>query len=215
MKKTLIATAVAAVLAIQAASASVTINFGVGQMYATPNISTNFFANGGLLNVLAMTNGNTWASLGDLNLLFSNLTNSFAPTGATRVGFFANDNSGGDGYGNGAITFNLTGGVTTGSQLLLVGYTTLTTNSVAPGLGTVGFFYRDGLYLVPSDGGLIDIYSETESVGGSLPDNTFTSGDGAAGGNGFTTVPEPSTYALLAISAAAFGGYMVRRRKRA
>jgi hypothetical protein len=28
-------------------------------------------------------------------------------------------------------------------------------------------------------------------------------------------VPEPSTYALLAISAAAFGGYVIRRRKRA
>jgi hypothetical protein len=30
----------------------------------------------------------------------------------------------------------------------------------------------------------------------------------------FTTVPEPSTYALLALSAAALGGYVVRRRRR-
>jgi hypothetical protein len=30
----------------------------------------------------------------------------------------------------------------------------------------------------------------------------------------FQTVPEPSTYALLALSAAAFGGYVIRRRHR-
>ena len=29
-----------------------------------------------------------------------------------------------------------------------------------------------------------------------------------------TAVPEPSTYALLALSAAAFGGYVIRRRRR-
>ena len=28
------------------------------------------------------------------------------------------------------------------------------------------------------------------------------------------TIPEPSTYALLALSATAFGGYMIRRRRR-
>jgi hypothetical protein len=40
--------------------------------------------------------------------------------------------------------------------------------------------------------------------------NTFD----AAGSNSFTTVPEPSTYALLTLSALALGGYAVRRRAR-
>ena len=40
--------------------------------------------------------------------------------------------------------------------------------------------------------------------------NTFD----AAGSNSFTTVPEPSTYALLALSAAGLAGYAARRRAR-
>jgi hypothetical protein len=32
--------------------------------------------------------------------------------------------------------------------------------------------------------------------------------------NDLQVVPEPSTYALLALSATAFGGYMIRRRRR-
>ena len=40
--------------------------------------------------------------------------------------------------------------------------------------------------------------------------NTFD----AASSNTFTTVPEPSTYALLGLSAAALGSYVIRRRRR-
>jgi hypothetical protein len=32
--------------------------------------------------------------------------------------------------------------------------------------------------------------------------------------NNLSVVPEPSTYALLALSAVAFGGYVARRRRR-
>ena len=166
------------------------------------------------MNVLALTNGSTWASLGSLNTVFSNLTNSFLPTGATRVGFFGNNNSGGPGYANGGISFNLTGGVSTGQELLLVVYSGLTTNSASPGLSQPGFFFRDATYVIPSAGSAIDLFSETADIGGPLPADQFTSGTGAAGGAGFTTVPEPSTYALLAMGAAALGGYVIRRRKR-
>jgi hypothetical protein len=41
-----------------------------------------------------------------------------------------------------------------------------------------------------------------------------TTGDGGLGLNSYQVVPEPSTYALLAISGAAFGGYVMRRRRR-
>ncbi|MFM7374740.1 MAG: PEP-CTERM sorting domain-containing protein [Chthoniobacterales bacterium] len=39
-------------------------------------------------------------------------------------------------------------------------------------------------------------------------------GDQNMGINSLSVVPEPSTYALLALSAAAFGGYVARRRRR-
>jgi hypothetical protein len=214
MKKLLTITALAAALTSQGAIAqSVGINFGVGTMYSTTNTTTTM-PTGALINVLALTNGATWASLGSLNTLFSNLTNSFLPANTARVGFFGNDNSGGPGYANGSILFNLSGGVATGQELLLVVYSGLTTNSSSPGLGQNGFFYRDSSYVIPSPG-TIDIFSETANIGGPIPANQFTSGTGAVGGSGFTTVPEPSTYALLAMSGLALGGYILRRRSRA
>jgi hypothetical protein len=41
-----------------------------------------------------------------------------------------------------------------------------------------------------------------------------TTGDGGVGLNSYQVVPEPSTYALLALSATALGGYVMRRRRR-
>lgn len=59
-------------------------------------------------------------------------------------------------------------------------------------------------------------FRSTETFGASFTGtpaqgyNAFT----AAGSNSFTTVPEPSTYALLGLSALAIGGYVARRRAR-
>jgi hypothetical protein len=41
-----------------------------------------------------------------------------------------------------------------------------------------------------------------------------TTGDAGLGLNSYQVVPEPSTYALLALSATALGGYVMRRRRR-
>jgi hypothetical protein len=46
------------------------------------------------------------------------------------------------------------------------------------------------------------------------PYTSSTTGDGGLGLNSYQVVPEPSTYALLALSVAALGGYVVRRRRR-
>ncbi len=193
-------------------------------MYSTTNTSS-FFASGGLINLLAVTNGQTWATLpgslgyGSINEMFANTTSGFAPSGTVLLGKIGNNNSGGSGITDGTYEFTLTAGY----ELMTVGYSSLTTNSVSPGNSTTGFFYRsptaiDGSdigWVVPADGGFYAMGAYTIDTGfGSVANSQFTSGTGAAGGNGFTTVPEPSTYALLAMSALGLGGYVVRRRNR-
>lgn len=59
-------------------------------------------------------------------------------------------------------------------------------------------------------------FRSTETFGASFsgsPTQGYTTFD-AAGSNSFTTIPEPSTYALLALSALGLAGYAARRRAR-
>jgi hypothetical protein len=59
-------------------------------------------------------------------------------------------------------------------------------------------------------------FRSTETFGASFigtPTQGYTTFD-ADGSNSFTTVPEPSTYALLTLGALALGGYAARRRAR-
>lgn len=225
MKQTLFSLIAAASFA-SSASAAVTINFGMGDAYSGPSTSSAAFPSGGLVNLLALESGTWTGTFPDLVSTFSNLTNGFTPAGVTRAAFAgATVNSG---LIDAAFGFSYSGNFNAGDELLVVAYPTLTTASSSPGPNTPGFFFRTTLvadgsdiaYVAPADGGPYGLLSYTIAQGGSFPNGQFTSGAGAAAGSGtgfigggFTTVPEPSTYALLAISAAAFGGYMIRRRK--
>jgi PEP-CTERM motif len=222
-------TLVAALMLVlpSASKASVTINFGLGTMYSGETTSSDFFAVGGRINLLALNSG-TWSALpallgyATLNEVFANQTSSFTPTGVTLVGSIGNDGSGGDGITGGAFQFDYSGNFGPGDELLAVGYSSLTTSSLAPGFGTKGFFFRtasiidgsDIAWVAPADGFAYTLGAYTDP-NGSLSAGALTSGNGAVGGNGFTTVPEPSTYALLAMGGLALGGYMIRRRRRA
>lgn len=229
MKKQLATIALATFVAAQASMASIAINFGMGTMYNTTNTVTPFNL-GGRINLLSLDTGTWTGTFPDLVSTFSNLTNSWTPAGATLLGSIANDDSGGSGVTGGVFNFNIAGGVSTGDELLIVAYPDLTLASSSPGLNQTGFFFRSSLvvdgsdiaYVIPTDGFAYGLFSYTADLGGTFANGQFTSGAGSQAGSGagftgggFTTVPEPSTYALLAISAAAFGGYVIRRRKRA
>jgi len=57
----------------------------------------------------------------------------------------------------------------------------------------------------------VAVWAKTWGTGG----DSWLSNDGNNYTASFSVVPEPSTYALLALSAVAMGGYVVRRRRRA
>lgn len=210
-------------LTLTSVSAAVTLSLGFGTMYSTTNEVTTI-PMGARINFLAVEgNGSgTWSSFGNLNTLFSSLTNSWAPTGTRLIGEIFNDNGSGAGNPLGLITYSYSGTFQPGDQLLMVVYPTLGNSDTSPSTNTIGNFFRtdavidgsDIAWVAPADGGTFNLGAYTVSMGGSVPNNTFTSGAGAAGGNGFTTVPEPATYALLAMSALGMGGYMIRRRRR-
>lgn len=223
MSKTITIALIASALTLTSIFGSVTLNLGFGTMYSTTNEMTTVPL-GARINFLAVEgNGSgTWSSLGDLNTLFSNLTNSWSPSGTRLIGSIFNNDAGGPGFTTGSIIYSYSGAFQPGDQLLMVVYPTLDNSDTSPSTNTIGNFFRtdavidgsDIAWVAPADGGTFILSAATLGSGGSVPNNTFTSGAGASGGNGFTTVPEPATYALLAMSALGMGGYMIRRRRR-
>jgi len=228
MKKLLLIMIVAVKATTHTALATVDIYFGMGNMFSNTLGAVSLPA-GALINLLALDSGTWTSAYPNLSGALSSNTASFTLPGTTLVGRIGNNNAGGPGYTEGVFHFSYSGGFGPGDQLLIVAYANRTTNSASPGVGANGFFFRtdaiaDGSslsYTAPADGGAYNLYSYTLDSGGSFPNDQFIAGDGSPAGNGtgflgggFTTVPEPSTYALLAMGAAALGGYVIRRRKR-
>lgn len=175
---------------------------------------------GAKMNLLALDSG-SWT---DPTTLFSSLTESFTPAGATLVASWYSDNSGGvePGTSGTAFTYTYSGGFNVGDALMLVVYPTLTIASASPGNNTTGFYFRtdaiidgsDMAWVAPADGGTFALNAYTTNLSGTLPDNQFTAGAGATGGNGFTTiaVPEPSPR-LLTLGGLVVMALMRRRRR--
>jgi hypothetical protein len=218
MKKILFSLLITAA-SVYTSFASVTIDISIASMYSGNNSGTPFFPTTGRLNLVSLDSG-SWGNATTISSTFSSLTSSFIPTGATLIAAFDAANN----FQLGSVSYALSnysysGNVGAGDELLLVGYPTLTSSSSSPGQGTQGFIFRtstiggDGQtpninFTLPPDGGTYQLWFENE---------TLTSGAGAIGGpagwSGFTTtVPEPSTYALLAVGAV--GLFLSFRRRK-
>ena len=205
--KTIIALS-ALVISSVSGFASITINLGAAELVQSDG--TTPIPAGSLLQLVASTTDNVFT----------------APTAESFIGGSADDlviasfgsnNSAGPGSFTGPITFNLSGNLSSGDQIMLRWYPTLTTASSAPG-GTTpyGQFRTDSVenfsdiaWVIPADSATVSLNFLTQSDGGTQPDSAGTA-------NLVTPapIPEPSSVALAVVGGAALVG-MLRRRARA
>ncbi len=187
-----------------AASASVTINLGGAELFQTDGSTP--IPTGSLIQLVASTTDNTFTSPSPA---------SFTGGSADDIvlaSFGSNDPAGPGSFLN-SITFDLSGNLNAGDQLLLRWWPTLTTASSSPGFSTpFGQFRTDAVgsgsdiaWVVPTDGSTVQLNFFDQAFGG-----TELNSAGTASLMTAAAIPEPSSLALLG-----FGMLLVLTRRRA
>jgi hypothetical protein len=199
MKKLLL-TALTLVACSASSFATITINLGGAYIYLADGVTRA--PEGSLVQLIASTNDNIFTAPSPTSFTGGSSDDVILASFAVNLepGAFLEN-----------IVFSLGGTLGAGDQLLLRWYPQLTTSASAPGGGSQYGEFRTDLvenssttnWLVPADGQTHDLNFQTMSFGGSRPDV-----EGAAN---FVVVPEPSTYALMAVG---LGAVVVAGRRR-
>jgi len=185
-----------------AASASVTINLGGAELFQSDG--TTPIPTGSLIQLVVSTADNTF-----------NLPSPTSFTGGSAddqiLASFGTNDSSGPGSFLQPVVFTLNSAITTGDELLLRWWPTLTTSSSSPGNSTpFGQFRTDNVenfstinWTVPADGTTNDLNFLDTAGGGTEPNSAGTASFMTA------AIPEPSALALIGI-----GGVLIAVRRR-
>ncbi|MGA0176789.1 MAG: PEP-CTERM sorting domain-containing protein [Chthoniobacterales bacterium] len=205
-----------------AVSSHATVSFSGTSMVSTAAAGNPLSLSAGQVGIFLNNNDATaWsafsgAKIGSGLSLFDSAT--FTPIGTTDAYTFlaSNTSSGTTTFSlSGGFTATLAGGVSAGDQFAVMVFNSSTTTTI-PGdtyrifRGTQASLALGG-WFIPTDGSAIGYTTNSANFGASVQQIRDTSWIVASG----TVVPEPSTYALLAMSGIALGGYVIRRRRRA
>ena len=193
----------ATLVTASAAMATVTINLGADVLFQSDG--TTPIPTGALVQLVASTLDNT----------FTAPTATSFTGGSTDDVVLANLVAGAPGEFAAPVVLNLSGNLTTGDELMLRWWPTLTISSSTPGTGaTFGQFRTDSIenfsdiaWVVPGDPSNVGLNFLDTAGGGTEPNS--------AGRAAFsvTAVPEPSTWTVAAIVATSLGAHFLRRRR--
>ncbi|MFM8888100.1 MAG: PEP-CTERM sorting domain-containing protein [Chthoniobacterales bacterium] len=208
-----------------ATSAHAAISFSGTAMQST--FPTNYIANTNYVGVLLnLDSGTDWSALNSVAPGTAFTIGSQLTINATTFTVFGRNNATSlrSMPGN-ASNFSFTGGMSANDQFAILIFPTLAeANSVSAGTGLS--LWRSSNWLLPANdtsgstfnfatnGTYTTVLNSTIPSPSNFPQNGVPS-TSLTGGTTFQVVPEPSTYALLALSGLALGGYAMRRRRRA